>query len=89
MGYLIGSLATAFPTPAGLGAVEGGLIGALVLYGAPAGPAAVAVLLYRSISLGVPVLLGAAAWTPGPFAWLRARHSVGVAINDPLSYDGA
>jgi uncharacterized membrane protein YbhN (UPF0104 family) len=75
MGYLIGSLATALPTPAGLGAVEGGLIGALVLYGAPAIPAAVAVLLYRSISVGVPVLLGAAAWTPAPVAWLRARHT--------------
>jgi uncharacterized membrane protein YbhN (UPF0104 family) len=76
MGYLVGSLATALPTPAGLGAVEGGLIGALVLYGAPAGPAAVAVLLYRSISLGVPVILGAAAWLPRPISWLRARGSV-------------
>jgi uncharacterized membrane protein YbhN (UPF0104 family) len=72
MGYLIGSLATALPSPAGLGAVEGGLIGALVLYGAPAAPAAVAVLLYRSISLGVPLLLGALAWTPAPIAWLGA-----------------
>ncbi len=77
MGYLIGSLATALPTPASLGAVEGGLIGALVLYGAPAGPAAVAVLLYRSISLGVPIILGGAAWIPGPVAWIRARPAAG------------
>jgi uncharacterized membrane protein YbhN (UPF0104 family) len=76
MGYLIGSLASALPSPAGLGAVEGGLIGALVLYGAPAAPAAVAVLLYRSISLGVPVILGAIAWAAGPVAWLRTRPSV-------------
>jgi hypothetical protein len=44
--------------------VEGGLIGALILYGAPPGPAAGAVLLYRGISLSVPVLLSAGAWAP-------------------------
>jgi uncharacterized membrane protein YbhN (UPF0104 family) len=59
MGYLIGSLAGALPLPAGLGAVDGGLIGALVLYGAPIGPAAAAVLLYRGISLTLPAGLGA------------------------------
>ena len=59
MGYLVGSLAAALPIPAGLGVLEGGLIGALVLYGAPAAPAAAAVLLYRGISLSVPVALGA------------------------------
>jgi uncharacterized membrane protein YbhN (UPF0104 family) len=76
MAYLVGSLATALPTPAGLGAAEGGLIGALVLYGTPAAPAAVAVLLYRSISVGVALILGAVAWTPSPIARLRARPSV-------------
>jgi uncharacterized membrane protein YbhN (UPF0104 family) len=59
MGYLVGSLAGALPIPAGLGVLEGGLIGALVLYGAPAAPAAAAVLLYRGISLSVPIALGA------------------------------
>ena len=59
MGYLVGSLAGALPLPAGLGAVDGGLIGALVLYGAPAVPAAAAVVLYRGITLSVPAVLGA------------------------------
>jgi hypothetical protein len=63
MGYLVGSLAAALPIPAGLGAVEGGLFSALVLYGAPAAPTAAAVLLYRGISLALPLLLGAVAWT--------------------------
>jgi uncharacterized protein (TIRG00374 family) len=63
MGYLVGSLAAALPIPAGLGAVEGGLFSALVLYGAPAAPTAAAVLLYRGISLALPPLLGAVAWT--------------------------
>jgi hypothetical protein len=66
MGYLVGSLAGALPIPAGLGVLEGGLIGALVLYGAPAAPAAAAVLLYRGISLSVPIALGALGCTRRP-----------------------
>jgi hypothetical protein len=61
MGYLVGSLGSALPLPAGLG-LAGGLIGALVLYGAPAAPAAAAVLLYRGITISLPLVLGAIAW---------------------------
>jgi uncharacterized membrane protein YbhN (UPF0104 family) len=63
MGYLVGSLAAALPLPGGLGAVDGGLIGALVLYGSPATPTAAAVLVYRGLSLALPVTLGAIGWT--------------------------
>jgi uncharacterized membrane protein YbhN (UPF0104 family) len=73
MGYLVGSLAGALPLPAGLGAVDGGLIGALVLYGAPAAPAAAAVLLYRGISLSVPAVLGAVGCTCGTTTNRRFR----------------
>lgn len=73
MGYLVGSLASAAPVPGGFGAVEGGLIGALVLYGVPAGPAASAVLLYRGVSLLLPVALSACAWLLLPAASLRGR----------------
>jgi uncharacterized membrane protein YbhN (UPF0104 family) len=73
MGYLVGSLGAAVPVPGGFGAVEGGLIGALVLYGAPAGPAAGAVLLYRAVSLLLPVGLGAPAWALLPIARVRRR----------------
>jgi uncharacterized membrane protein YbhN (UPF0104 family) len=72
MGYLVGSLGSVVPVPGGLGAVEGGLIGALVLYGAPAGQAAGAVLLYRGVSLLLPVGLGASAWAVLPVARLRS-----------------
>jgi uncharacterized membrane protein YbhN (UPF0104 family) len=79
MGYVLGSLATAVPIPGGLGALEGGLIGALVLYGAPAGPAAGAVLLYRGVSFGLAVALGATAWainrTSAPAPPLHPAHS--------------
>ena len=73
MGYLVGSLAGALPLPAGLGAVDGGLIGALVLYGAPAAPAAAAVLLYRGISLSVPAVLGAIGCTCSTTTYRRFR----------------
>ena len=73
MGYVVGSIAGALPLPAGLGAVDAGLIGALILYGSPAAPTAAAVLLYRGISLSVPVALGAAGWTCQP-AGVRARR---------------
>jgi uncharacterized membrane protein YbhN (UPF0104 family) len=56
--YLIGQLGGLLPIPGGIGGVDGGLIGTLVLYGAPASDAAVAVLAYRGILLAVPALLG-------------------------------
>lgn len=71
MGYLVGSLGSALPVPAGVGAVEGGLIGALVLYGAPVLPATGAVLLYRGISLLLPVGISGCAWALVPAAKLR------------------
>lgn len=61
-GYLVGSLGTVLPVPAGIGAVNGGLIGALVLYGAAPIPAAGAVVLYRGLSLSLAVTLNGATW---------------------------
>jgi uncharacterized membrane protein YbhN (UPF0104 family) len=61
MAYLIGSAAASLPLPGGIGAVEGGIFGLLVLYGAPALCAGVAVLSYRAVSTGVPLLLGGLA----------------------------
>jgi uncharacterized membrane protein YbhN (UPF0104 family) len=84
MGYLVGSLAGALPLPAGLGAVDGGLIGALVLYGAPAAPAAAAVLLYRGISLSVPAVLGAIGCAWSTTAHRRSRvDRPGARLVDP------
>jgi uncharacterized membrane protein YbhN (UPF0104 family) len=71
MGYVVGSLGAALPLPGGVGATEGGLIGALVVYGAPAGPSAAAVLLYRALTLPLSTLLGAAAWGTLPVARRR------------------
>jgi uncharacterized protein (TIRG00374 family) len=62
MGYLIGQLGGLLPIPGGVGGIDGGLIGALVVYGAPAAATAAAVLLYRVILFWVPLLIGSAAF---------------------------
>ncbi len=60
--YVIGQLGGLIPLPAGLGGTDGGLIGAMVLYGSPLSQAAAAVLAYRAFQLGVPAVLGAIAF---------------------------
>jgi uncharacterized protein (TIRG00374 family) len=66
MGYLIGQLGGLLPIPGGIGGIDGGLIGTLVVYGAPAAPTAAAVLAYRVILFWLPLLVGAVG-----FAMLR------------------
>jgi uncharacterized membrane protein YbhN (UPF0104 family) len=58
LAYAIGQLGGVIPLPGGIGATEGGLIGAFVLYGSAVVPATAAVLLFRFVQLGVPLLLG-------------------------------
>jgi uncharacterized membrane protein YbhN (UPF0104 family) len=63
MAYLIGLLGNSIPIPAGLVAVEGGLIGMLVLFGVrPVSAVVAAVVTYRAISLWLPALIGSAAF---------------------------
>jgi uncharacterized membrane protein YbhN (UPF0104 family) len=66
MGYLIGQLGGLLPLPGGVGGIDGGLIGTLVVYGAPAAATAAAVLAYRLILFWLPLIGGAIA-----FATLR------------------
>jgi uncharacterized membrane protein YbhN (UPF0104 family) len=62
LAYIIGYAANALPVPGGIGVLEGGLVGALVLYGAPVTPATAAVLLYHAIAFWIPSLGGAVAY---------------------------
>ncbi len=62
MGYLLGQLGGLLPIPGGIGGIDGGLIGALIVYGLPAAPVAAAVLAYRFILFWVPLPLGAAGY---------------------------
>jgi uncharacterized membrane protein YbhN (UPF0104 family) len=62
--YCIGYLATMIPMPAGLGVLDSGLAGALVLYGFAPSASVGAVLAYHAISIWVPGLGGLFAWLP-------------------------
>jgi uncharacterized protein (TIRG00374 family) len=63
LAYLVGMMANSIPVPGGFVAVEGGLVGMLVLFGShPASAALAAVLTYRAISLWIPSIIGAVAF---------------------------
>ncbi len=63
MAYLVGMLANSLPIPGGFFAVEGGLVGMLLLFGVrPASTVLAAVVTYRAISLWIPALIGTVAF---------------------------
>jgi uncharacterized membrane protein YbhN (UPF0104 family) len=83
VGYVIGQLGGLIPLPGGIGGTDGGLIGALVLYGTPLPQTVAAVLAYRAFQLGLPAVLGVVA-----FARLRRelrRASSPAAVCAPLA----
>jgi undecaprenyl-diphosphatase len=70
--YLVGSaVATAAPTPGGLGAMEAALIGGLVAAGLDNSIAVPAVFLFRLATFWLPILPG---WLC--FSWLRRREYI-------------
>jgi uncharacterized membrane protein YbhN (UPF0104 family) len=70
--YFVGYVATMIPMPAGIGVLDSGLAGALVLYGFSPAASVGAVLVYHAISVWVPGLGGLIAWLP-----TRARKLTG------------
>ncbi|MGC0362583.1 uncharacterized protein (TIRG00374 family) [Rhodococcus sp. 27YEA15] len=66
-----GTLASAAPTPGGVGAVEAALIGGLTAFGLPASIAVPSVLLYRVLTCWLPVFCG---WPT--LRWLQKRDMV-------------
>jgi uncharacterized membrane protein YbhN (UPF0104 family) len=70
MAYFIGALANTLPLPGGFGGVEGGMIGAFLVFGTSASLAVLAVLAYRLISFWLPTL-------PGTAAYVQLRRTVG------------
>ncbi|PND54972.1 TIGR00374 family protein [Mycobacterium sp. ENV421] len=66
-----GTLASAAPTPGGVGAVEAALIGGLAAFGVPAAVGVPAVLLYRVLTCWLPVFAG---WPI--MRWLTAREMI-------------
>jgi uncharacterized membrane protein YbhN (UPF0104 family) len=71
MAYLVGMLANTVPVPGGFIAVEGGLVGMLLLFGLrPASQVIAAVVIYRAISLWIPAAIGS-------LAFLSLRREIG------------
>jgi len=62
MGYLIGQLGGLLPLPGGLGGIDGGLLGTLIVFGTPAATTAAAVLTYRVILFWLPLIVGTIAF---------------------------
>ena len=62
MAYLIGELGGLIPVPGGIGGVDAGLVGTLLLYHVSLTSAAGAVLLYRAIALWIPAIVGGATF---------------------------
>jgi uncharacterized membrane protein YbhN (UPF0104 family) len=58
MGYLVGQIAQVIPVPGGIGAIDAGVTGALVLYGAPATITTAGELISHGIDLVVPIVTG-------------------------------
>ena len=58
MAYLIGQIAQVIPVPGGIGAIDAGVTGALVLYGADASKAAAGELISHAIALVIPIVVG-------------------------------
>jgi uncharacterized protein (TIRG00374 family) len=66
-----GTLASAAPTPGGVGAVEAALIGGLAAFGVPAALGVPSVLLYRVLTCWLPVFIG---WPI--MRWLTDREMI-------------
>ncbi len=77
MAYLVGMLANSLPVPGGFIAVEGGLVGMLLLYGVrPGSVVLAAVVVYRAISLWIPAVIGS-------LAFLGLRREIGKPLAPP------
>jgi uncharacterized protein (TIRG00374 family) len=73
---LVAALLTAIPlTPAGIGFVEAGIVGALTLYGVPPEAAVAVALVDRAISIGSLVVIGGITYALSPL--VRRAHRRG------------
>jgi uncharacterized protein (TIRG00374 family) len=69
-GYFLGMVANLFPlAPAGVGAVDAGMIGAFVLFGIPEETVFPAILVFRLVSFWMPI-------PPGILAFFQLRQTV-------------
>ena len=81
MGFFIGMAANLIPfAPAGVGAVDAGLIGTFVLFGFPEEQVFAAILIYRLVAFWLPI-------PPGVVAFFQLRKTVKRWKSDGLPVD--
>ena len=81
MGFFIGMVANLIPfVPAGVGAVDAGMIGTFVLFGFPEEEVFAAVLIYRLVAFWMPI-------PPGVVAFFQLRNTVKRWKRDGLPVD--
>jgi uncharacterized membrane protein YbhN (UPF0104 family) len=73
------------PTPAGVGFAEGGLVAGLVALGVGTDEALAAVLVYRFVTVVVPLVTGGLAYG-GWLTW-RRRHRLGIGVLETEAAD--
>jgi uncharacterized membrane protein YbhN (UPF0104 family) len=74
MAYLIGQIAQVIPIPGGIGAIDAGITGALVLYGGKTSDSAGAVIISHALALLIPLLAGGIAFALLPREINRTRR---------------
>jgi uncharacterized membrane protein YbhN (UPF0104 family) len=80
-GFFLGMVANLFPlAPAGVGAVDAGMIGAFVLFGIPEGTVFPAILIYRLVAFWLPI-------PPGIVAFFQLRKRVALWEEEGLPVD--
>lgn len=81
MGYFLGMVANLIPfVPAGVGAVDAGMIGVFVLFGFPEAEVFAAILVYRLMAFWMPI-------PPGVVAFFQLRKRVKIWKSEGLPVD--
>jgi len=75
MGFLIGQFAQAIPIPGGVGAIDGGVTGALVLYGGGASVSAAGEIIAHGLAIVIPIVAGGVGFALLPREISRTRRS--------------
>ena len=75
MGYLIGQFAQIIPVPGGVGTIDAGVTGALILYGAPHTTSTAGEIISHALALLIPLIAGGIAFALLPGEIERQRHA--------------
>jgi len=85
MGFLIGQFAQAIPVPGGVGTIDAGVTGALVLYGGGTSISAAGEVISHGLALIIPLIVGSVAFALLPGEIDRQRGPVPSAVEPATS----